>query len=261
MKRIGIYIDLENIAHLNFNVNFKLLLEDIIKFYKTNLKDKDIYYSIKKAYGDSKSIKSYGKSLRDLHIDIIHCVHTNKEKNMSDMISSIDAFEDFVFYKNIDIIVFVSRDVDYTVVMERLKRHGAITAIITTITNADKDIFKSVSNKIFQIEKYKAKDNDKTNQLLLDEYSLQYLKFFYNRVIEVYNKTESNKFSISDICNKVNMDFKLEQGESAVEKTYFKKIKKLFKYLIENDIEIKVNKDYFSIDDIEKLHYFFRSLD
>ena len=260
MKRIGIYIDLENIAHLKFNVNFKLILEDIIKFYRSNLKDKDIYYSIKKAYGDNKSIKLYEKELRDLHIDIIHSVHINKAKNMSDMISSIDAFEDFVFNKNIDIIVFVSRDVDYTIVMERLKRHGSIAAIVTTITNANRDIFQNVSNKIFKIEKYKAKENDKTNQL--DEYSLEYLKFFYNRVIEVYNNnTENKKFSISDICNKVNMDFKLEQGESAIEKTYFKKIKKLFKYLIENDIDIKVDRDYFSIDDIEKLHYFFRSLD
>lgn len=260
MKRIGIYIDLENIAHLKFNVNFKLILEDIIKFYRSNLKDKDIYYSIKKAYGDNKSIKLYEKELRDLHIDIIHSVHINKAKNMSDMISSIDAFEDFVFNKNIDIIVFVSRDVDYTIVMERLKRHGAIAAIVTTITNANRDIFQNVSNKIFKIEKYKAKENDKTNQL--DEYSLEYLKFFYNRVIEVYNNnTENKKFSISDICNKVNMDFKLEQGESAIEKTYFKKIKKLFKYLIENDIDIKVDRDYFIIDDIEKLHYFFRSLD
>lgn len=260
MKRIGIYIDLENIAHLKFNVNFKLILEDIIKFYRSNLKDKDIYYSIKKAYGDNKSIKLYEKELRDLHIDIIHSVHINKAKNMSDMISSIDAFEDFVFNKNIDIIVFVSRDVDYTIVMERLKRHGAIAAIVTTITNSNRDIFQNVSNKIFKIEKYKAKENDKTNQL--DEYSLEYLKFFYNRVIEVYNNnTENKKFSISDICNKVNMDFKLEQGESAIEKTYFKKIKKLFKYLIENDIDVKVDRDYFSIDDIEKLHYFFRSLD
>ena len=113
--------------------------------------------------------------------------------------------------------------------MERLKRHGAITAIVTTITNADRDIFKSVSNKIFKIEEYESKENDKNNQL--DEYSLQYLKFFYNRVIEVYENTESKKFSISDICNKVNMDFKLEKGESAIEKTYFKKIKKLFTYL------------------------------
>ena len=163
MKRIGIYIDLENIAHLKFNVNFKLILEDIIKFYRSNLKDKDIYYSIKKAYGDNKSIKLYEKDLRDLHIDIIHSVHINKAKNMSDMISSIDAFEDFVFNKNIDIIVFVSRDVDYTIVMERLKRHGAIAAIVTTITNANRDIFQNVSNKIFKIEKYKAKENDKTN--------------------------------------------------------------------------------------------------
>ena len=259
MKRIGIYIDLENITHLNFNINLKLILEDVVKFYRTNLKDKDIYYSIKKAYGDSKSIKSYGESLRDLHIDIIHRVHIRKDKNMSDMISSIDAFEDFVINKNTDIVVFISRDVDYTVVMDRLKRHGAITAIVTTITNADRDIFKSVSNKIFRIEKYKSKENDKTNQL--DEYSLKYLKFFYNRVVEVYNNTESKKFSISDICNKVNMDFKLEQGESAIEKTYFKKTKKLFNYLIENDISIKNDRDYFSIDDIEKFQSFFRSLD
>lgn len=259
MKRIGIYIDLENITHLNFNINLKLILEDVVKFYRTNLKDKDIYYSIKKAYGDSKSIESYGKSLRDLHIDIIHRVNIRKGKNMSDMISSIDAFEDFVINKNTDIVVFISRDVDYTVVMDRLRRHGAITAIVTTIINGDRDIFKSVSNKIFKIEEYESKENDKNNQL--DEYSLQYLKFFYNRVIEVYENTESKKFSISDICNKVNMDFKLEQGESAIEKTYFKKTKKLFNYLIENDISIKNDRDYFSIDDIEKFQSFFRSLD
>lgn len=87
------------------------------------------------------------------------------------------------------------------------------------------------------------------------------MKFFYNRVIEVYENTESKKFSISDICNKVNMDFKLEKGESAIEKTYFKKIKKLFTYLKKNDISIKMERDHFSIDNIQKLYHFFISLD
>ena len=39
MKRIGIYIDLENVSHLSYEVNFEQMFNNIFSFYKNNLKD------------------------------------------------------------------------------------------------------------------------------------------------------------------------------------------------------------------------------
>ena len=55
----------------------------------------------------------------------------------------------------IDIVIFVSRDVDYTVVMDRLSRYGAIVGIVTVFDNAKRSIFKNSCNHIFKIEDYK----------------------------------------------------------------------------------------------------------
>ena len=254
MKKIGIYIDLENICHLSYDINFELMLNNIFSFYKNNLKDKDIYFSVKKSYGDAKSIKKYSKKLRDLHIDIIYSVPVNKAKNMADMISSIDAFEDFVIYKKIDIIVFVTRDVDYSVIMERLNRYGALTSIVTIFDNAKRDIFRNSCDHIFKIEDYKI--NEKEEKDIKAENKIEkndFLQCFYNRVIEIYNissNTENIKISTSDICNKINEDFNLKKGKSAIEQTQFKKIKNVLKYLNNNGIEAKTDGDDFYIDDI-----------
>ena len=48
MKKIGIYIDLENIRYLDFHVNLKSMLKSILDYYKEQLKDEDIVFSIKK---------------------------------------------------------------------------------------------------------------------------------------------------------------------------------------------------------------------
>ena len=55
------------------------------------------------------------------------------------------------------------------------------------------------------------------------------------------------KISVSDICNKLNDDFNLKKGNSAVEQTQFKKIKNVLKYLNNNDIETKLDVDNFYI--------------
>ncbi|MEI0493446.1 NYN domain-containing protein [Brachyspira intermedia] len=254
MKRIGIYIDLENVSHLSYEVNFEQMFNNIFSFYKNNLKDKEILYSIKKAYGDAKSIKKYSKKLRDMHIDIIYSVPVNKAKNMADMISSIEAFEDFVINKKIDIVIFVSRDVDYTVVMDRLSRYGAIVGIVTVFDNAKRSIFKNSCNHIFKIEDYKLaeKHENETRKEENNIDKIEFLTFFYNRVLEIYNiqNTETVKMSISDICNKINEDFNFEKGKSAIEQTQFKKMKNVLKYLNHNGIETAINNDDFYINQI-----------
>lgn len=257
MKKIGIYIDLENICHLTYDVNFESMLNNILLYYKNNFKDKEVFYSIKKSYGDAKSIKKYAKSLRDLHIDIIYSVPVNKAKNMADMISSIDAFEDFVIDKKIDIAIFVTRDVDYTVIMDRLTRFGALVSIVTIAENSARDIFKNSCSHIFKIEDYKVSDkNDKQEKEIKKEITIDkndFLTFFYNRIIEIYNNDETTKnirISISDICNKINEDFNLEKGKSAIEQTQFKKIKNVLKYLNNNGIETKIDGDDFYINDM-----------
>lgn len=256
MKRIGVYIDLENVSHLAYEVNFELMFDNIFSFYKNNLKDKEIIYSIKKAYGDAKSIKKYSKKLRDMHIDIIYSVPVNKAKNMADMISSIDAFEDFVINKKIDIAVFVSRDVDYTVVMDRLGRYNAIVGIVTVFDNAKRGIFKNSCGHIFKIEDYKLSEKHDNNDIKKEENSIDkidFLTFFYNRVIEIYKiqNDETVKISISDICNKINEDFNLDKGQSAIEQTQFKKMKNLLKYLNNNKIDTRTDNDDFYINDIK----------
>ncbi len=253
MKKIGIYIDLENVSHLSYEVNFDSMLNNIFSFYKNNLKDKEIFYSVKKAYGDAKSIKKYAKQLRDLHIDIIYSVPVNKAKNMADMISSIDAFEDFIIDKKTDIIIFVTRDVDYTVVMDRLNRYGANIGIVTIFDNTKRDIFKNPCNHIFKIEDYKLSekyDNDVKKENNIDK--IEFLNFFYKRVLEINNNqnTENIKISISDICNKINENFNLDKGKSAIEQTQFKKMKNVLKYLNNNGIETKTDNDDFYINDI-----------
>ncbi len=256
MKRIGIYIDLENISHLSYEVNFESMINNIFSFYKNNLKDKEIFYSVKKAYGDAKSIKKYSKKLRDLHTDIIYSVPINKAKNMSDMKSSIDAFEDFIIYKKIDIAVFVTRDVDYSIIMDKLKRYGAITAVVTIFNNTKRDIFKNSCSHIFKIEDYKTAD--KQEKEIKKENSInknEFLNFFYNRVLESYNageNTEALKISTSDILSKIDEDFNLEKGKNAVEQTQFKKIKNVIKFLNNNEIETKIYNDNIYINDINK---------
>ncbi|KLI57780.1 NYN domain-containing protein [Brachyspira hyodysenteriae] len=254
MKRIGIYIDLENVSHLSYEVNFEQMFNNIFSFYKNNLKDKEIVYSIKKAYGDAKSIKKYSKNLRDMHIDIVYSVPVNKAKNMDDMISSIDAFEDFVINKKIDIVIFVSRDVDYTVVMDRLSRYGAIVGIVTVFDNSKRNIFKTSCNHIFKIEDYKLAEKHETEakkENTIDK--TEFLNFFYKRVLEIHNieNTKTVKISISDICNKINEDFNLDKGKSAIEQTQFKKIKNVLKYLNNNGIETEIKNDDFNINDID----------
>ncbi|WP_300712013.1 NYN domain-containing protein [uncultured Brachyspira sp.] len=253
MKKIGIYIDLENISHLGYEINFEFMLNNIISFYKNNLKDKEIFYSIKKSYADAKSIKKYAKQLRDLHIDIIYSVPVNKTKNMADMMSSIDAFEDYIIDKKTDIIIFVTRDVDYTVIMDRLSRYNALVGIVTIFDNTKRGIFKNTSSHIFKIEDYKLSEiyeNEIKKENSIDK--TEFLNFFYNRVLEINNSqnTEAIKISISDICNKINEDFNLEKGKSAIEQTQFKKIKNLLKYLNNNGIDTKIDNDDFYINDM-----------
>ena len=257
MKKIGIYIDLENVFYLSYDINFGFMLNNILSFYKNNLKDKEIFYSVKNAYGDAKSIKKYAKNLRDLHIDITYSVPVNKAKNMADMISSIDAFEDFVINKKIDIAVFVTRDVDYTIVMDRLRRHGAEIGIATVYDNTKREIFKNSCSHIFKIEDYKIAEKEESEIKIENRENTidknEFLNFFYNRILEIYNNsedTENIKISISDICNKINEDFNFEKGKSAIEETQFKKMKNVLKYLNNNGIETKIDCDDFYINDI-----------
>ena len=189
-----------------------------------------------------------------MHIDIVYSVPVNKAKNMADMISSIEAFEDFVINKKIDIVIFVSRDVDYTVVMDRLSRYGAIVGIVTVFDNTKRSIFKNSCNHIFKIEDYKLaeKHENETKKEENNIDKIEFLTFFYNRVLEIYNiqNTETVKMSISDICNKINEDFNFDKGKSAIEQTQFKKMKNVLKYLNHNGIETAINNDDFYINQI-----------
>ncbi|WP_300368882.1 NYN domain-containing protein, partial [Brachyspira sp.] len=155
--------------------------------------------------------------------------------------------------KKTDIIIFVTRDVDYTVIMDRLSRYNALIGIVTIFDNAKRDIFKNPSGHIFKIEDYKSlekHENEIKKENNID--IIEFLNFFYIKVLEIHKNqnTDIVKISISDICNKINEDFNLEKGKSAIEQTQFKKIKNLLEYLNNHGINTKTDNDNFYINDI-----------
>lgn len=262
MKKIGIYIDLENIRYLDFHVNLKSMLKSILDYYKEQLKDEDIVFSIKKAYGDSKSIKKYAKHLRDLHIDIIHSVPFKKAKNMADMKSSLDAFEDFIIYKKIDIIIFVTKDVDYSIVMDKLMRHGCIVSMVTTSDNFEKNIFQNACcHDPFKIERYRdnaIKENNKENN---SENKIDNK----NKNKKTVNENSKNEVSRENIIdnNKKNKESKKRKknNENKTDKNKYKQNKDAIKNElpnkeIENNNEVNSLKEENKIESIEQNNYY-----
>ncbi|WP_020005884.1 NYN domain-containing protein [Brachyspira innocens] len=253
MKKIGIYIDLENIRYLDFHVNLKSMLKSILDYYKEQLKDEDIVFSIKKAYGDSKSIKKYAKHLRDLHIDIIHSVPFKKAKNMADMKSSLDAFEDFIIYKKIDIIIFVTKDVDYSIVMDKLMRHGCIVSMVTTSDNFEKNIFQNACcHDPFKIEKYRdnvVKENN--SEIKIDN---------QNKNKKTVNENNNNEIIRENIIdnNKKNKEAKKRKknNENKSDKNKYKQNKDTIKNEIQNkEIENNINNLENKTESIEQNNY------
>lgn len=144
-KFIAVYIDLENVAGL---VNLDKMLQDIILEEDTDSAE-DYIFAVKIACGNASSISKLRDQLINHNFDIREAPHISGKKNRADLIISLDAFEKLYLDKpSIDRFVFVTKDSDFSVIMDLLRKYGKEVWLITQPDDAQRPIFTSCTDNI-----------------------------------------------------------------------------------------------------------------
>jgi len=151
---IAIYLDVENITG---NISIEDLMDDI-RLKVTNEfgnVDKTVF-ALKKAIGDSKTLKRFRNQLNDLNFIIQDTPHVVKKKNRADLIISVDALEKLhVDNPSFDLFVFLTSDSDYSIVMNTLRKYNKQVWLVATDEDSQRNIFKSSTDKILIVNDYK----------------------------------------------------------------------------------------------------------
>jgi uncharacterized LabA/DUF88 family protein len=144
-KFIAVYIDLENVAGI---LNLDKMLQDII--LEEDKEDPEEYiFAVKFACGNTNSISKVRDQLINHNFDIREAPHISGKKNRADLIISLNAFEKLYLDKpSIDRFVFVTRDSDFSVIMDLLRKYGKEVWLITQLVDAQRPIFTSCTDNI-----------------------------------------------------------------------------------------------------------------
>lgn len=147
-KFIAVYIDLENVAGI---LDLDRMLQDII--LEENTEESEEYiFAVKFACGNTNSISVLRKQLVDHNFEIREAPHVTGKKNRADLIISLDAFEKLYLEKpSIDRFVFVTRDSDFSVIMDILRKYGKEVWLITREGDEQRPIFTNCSDNIIVI--------------------------------------------------------------------------------------------------------------
>ncbi len=146
MRRfIAVYVDLENVAGI---LNLDKLLQDII-LEEDKEAPEEYVFAVKFACGNTNSISKLREQLINHNFDIREAPHISGKKNRADLIISLDAFEKLYLDKpSIDRFVFVTRDSDFSVIMDILRKYGKEVWLITQASDAQRPIFTSCTDNI-----------------------------------------------------------------------------------------------------------------
>lgn len=163
-KFIAVYIDLENVAGV---LNLDKMLQDII--LEEDKEDPEEYiFAVKFACGNTVSIAKVREQLINHNFDIREAPHISGKKNRADLIISLNAFEKLYLDKpSIDRFVFVTRDSDFSVIMDILRKYGKEVWLITQTDDAQRPIFTSCTDNIMllpQPKKATVKKGRKTSK-------------------------------------------------------------------------------------------------
>jgi hypothetical protein len=144
-KFIAVYIDLENVAGI---LDLDKMLQDII--LEEDKEDPEEYvFAVKFACGNTNSISKLREQLINHNFDIREAPHISGKKNRADLIISLNAFEKLFLDKpSIDRFVFVTRDSDFSVIMDILRKYGKEVWLITQSDDAQRPIFTSCTDNI-----------------------------------------------------------------------------------------------------------------
>jgi uncharacterized LabA/DUF88 family protein len=144
-KFVAVYIDLENVAGM---VNLDKMLQDIILEEDTETAE-DYIFAVKIACGNASSIAKLRDQLINHNFEIREAPHISGKKNRADLIISLDAFEKLYLDKPvIDRFVFVTKDSDFSVIMDLLRKYGKEVWLITQSADAQRPIFTSCTDNI-----------------------------------------------------------------------------------------------------------------
>jgi len=144
-KFIAVYVDLENVAGI---LNLDKMLQDII-LEEDRETPEDYVFAVKYACGNTNSISRMREQLINHNFDIREAPHISGKKNRADLIISLDAFEKLYLNKpSIDRFVFVTRDSDFSVIMDILRKYGKEVWLITQAGDSQRPIFTSCTDNI-----------------------------------------------------------------------------------------------------------------
>jgi len=147
-KFIAVYLDLENIAGI---LDLDKMLQDII-LEEDKEAPEEYIFAVKFACGNSNSISKLRSQLINHNFDIREAPHVTGKKNRADLIISLDAFEKLFLDKpSIDRFVFVTRDSDFSVIMDILRKYGKEVWLITHEGDAQRPIFTNCTDNIIAI--------------------------------------------------------------------------------------------------------------
>jgi len=152
-KFIAVYIDLENVAGI---LDLDRMLQDII-LEENSDESEEYIFAVKFACGNTNSISVLREQLVDHNFDIREAPHVTGKKNRADLIISLDAFEKLYLEKpSIDRFVFATRDSDFSVIMDILRKYGKEVWLITKAGDEQRPIFTNCTDNIMVIPQKKA---------------------------------------------------------------------------------------------------------
>jgi uncharacterized LabA/DUF88 family protein len=144
-KFIAVYVDLENVAGI---LNLDKMLQDII-LEEDKEAPEEYVFAVKFACGNTNSIGKMREQLINHNFDIREAPYISGKKNRADLIISLDAFEKLYLDKpSIDRFVFVTRDSDFSVIMDILRKYGKEVWLITQALDSQRPIFTSCTDNI-----------------------------------------------------------------------------------------------------------------
>lgn len=152
-KFIAVYIDLENVAGI---LDLDVMIQDII--LEEHKEDSEDYvFAVKFACGNTNSITKLRDQLINYNFEIREAPHVTGKKNRADLIISLDAFEKLYLEKpSIDRFVFVTRDSDFSVIMDVLRKYGKEVWLITQEGDEQRPIFRNCTDNIIVIPRRKS---------------------------------------------------------------------------------------------------------
>ena len=144
---LAVYIDLEN---LPAGVDFDRLMDMAASETASHV------FALKAAYGSVAALpKRYRQQLVDHNFQLVNTPHIAQKKNRADLMISVNALDRFHLNNPpIDRYVFVTRDSDFSVIMDKLRSHGKEVWMIGPRADQAKRLLARCCNLLLSIEDF-----------------------------------------------------------------------------------------------------------